>query len=93
MGILFCCRRAYGSWIHFINLIIYVIFLALLTVLVTTCTYQLAKTNAQTVNVATNSNMTTTYETTETTMEAKSTETITVRSCEVNYYLFNFCFL
>lgn len=33
--------RAYGSWFHISNLIIYVIFLANLTVLVTTCTYAL----------------------------------------------------
>ena len=34
-------RRAYGAWFHITNLVVYAIFLGLLTVLVTTCTFSL----------------------------------------------------
>jgi ABC-type transport system involved in Fe-S cluster assembly fused permease/ATPase subunit len=37
--VLLCFRRAYGSWFHISNLVFYLIFLALFTVLVTTCTF------------------------------------------------------
>ncbi|XP_052283272.1 transient receptor potential cation channel subfamily A member 1-like [Dreissena polymorpha] len=35
--------RAYGAWFHMTNLVIYIIYLALLTVLVTTCTFSLER--------------------------------------------------
>ncbi|XP_052283274.1 transient receptor potential cation channel subfamily A member 1-like isoform X2 [Dreissena polymorpha] len=43
--------RAYGAWFHLTNLVIYVIYLALLTALVTTCTFSLDRNVSSNVNI------------------------------------------
>ena len=67
-------RRAYGAWFHILNLIVYAIFLALLTTLVTTCPFRFVDLPTPVSN-----STTTTYST---------DRGITVESCEVYFYFF-----
>ena len=53
MFLLSCCRRAYGSWFHISNLVFYMVFLALFTVLVTTCTFSFEDVSSDGNNITT----------------------------------------
>ena len=60
VSVSFCYRRAYGAWFHITNLVTYLIFLALLTVLVTTCTFEIVHSEPPSSN-SSNTTLTSNY--------------------------------
>ncbi|KAL4235703.1 Transient receptor putative cation channel subfamily A member 1 [Mactra antiquata] len=87
--------RAYGSWFHISNLILYMIFLAFFTCLVTTCTYGLQPvevSNDDMKNSSNTLNSTNTSSTIRTIVEVQQCEIKTIQKLSV-YFLLIFCSL